>query len=152
MPIAHLPGDLLMHYEDDAYTDPWREAETVILQHGQAKSSALWYAWVPLLARDYRVIRVDARGYGQSSVPEAGYEWSLEGFAADLRNLMDHLGIAGAHLIGETVGGTFALAFAHSYPERTQTLTLCQSPYKFRATPCTPPTSSWCANRVSKPG
>jgi len=138
MPTANLPGDLTLYYEDDAYTDPWREAETVILQHGQAKSSALWYAWVPLLARDYRVIRVDARGYGRSSVPPKGYHWSLEGFADDLRNLMDYLGIAKAHLIGETVGGTFALAFALRHPERTHTLTACQSPYKFRGNPMYP--------------
>ncbi len=81
MPTARLPGDLLMHYEDDDFTDPWSTAETVILHHGNAKSSRLWYAWVPLLARDYRVIRVDARGFGRSSVPAPGYPWSLEGFA-----------------------------------------------------------------------
>jgi 3-oxoadipate enol-lactonase len=57
MPIAQLPGDLQMHYDDDDFTDPWSKAETVILHHGNAKNARLWYAWVPLLARDYRVIR-----------------------------------------------------------------------------------------------
>ena len=52
MPTAHLPGDLLMHYDDDDFTDPWSPAETVILHHGNAKSAKLWYGWVPLLARD----------------------------------------------------------------------------------------------------
>ena len=73
MPIAQLPGDLQMYYEDDDFTDPWTTAETVILHHGNAKNSGLWYAWVPLLARDYRVIRVDARGFGRSSIPAPGY-------------------------------------------------------------------------------
>jgi 3-oxoadipate enol-lactonase len=65
MPIAQLPGDLQMYYEDDDFTDPWSQAETVILHHGNAQNARLWYAWVPLLARDYRVIRVDARGFGR---------------------------------------------------------------------------------------
>ena len=58
MPTVKLDETLEMYYEDDDFTDPWRTPETVVLHHGNAKSSRLWYAWVPLLARQYRVIRV----------------------------------------------------------------------------------------------
>jgi pimeloyl-ACP methyl ester carboxylesterase len=132
VPTANLAGELVMHYEDDDFTDPWSPADTVILHHGNAKNGRLWYAWVPLLARNFRVIRVDARGFGRSSVPAPGYPWSLEGFATDLVHLMDRLGIDRAHLIGETIGGTIALQFASQFPERLHTVTTCTSPYKFR--------------------
>lgn len=135
MPAVNLPGDLEMYYEDDDYTDPWREAETVVLHHGNAKNGRLWYAWVPLLARQYRVIRLDARGFGRSTAPPAGYDWSLSGFAADLRGLLDYLELDKVHLIGETVGGTIALQFAYECPERLHTVTTCTSPYKFVGAP-----------------
>ena len=135
MPIARLNGGLEMYYEDDDYTDPWRQPETVVLHHGNAKNSRLWYAWVPLLARQYRVIRVDARGFGRSNVPPQGYDWSLSGFGTDLLNLLDSLEIDKAHLIGETIGGTIALQLAYDHPERVHTITACTSPYNFVGVP-----------------
>ena len=136
MPTVELPGDLAMHYDDDDFTDPWSSPETVILHHGNAKSAKLWYGWVPLLARDYRVIRVDARGFGRSSVPAPGYPWSLEGFCARSPRISWITSrIDRAHLIGETIGGTIALEFAYRFPARLRTVTTCTSPYKFRGVP-----------------
>jgi pimeloyl-ACP methyl ester carboxylesterase len=131
MPIAKLDNTLDMYYEDDDYTDPWRTPETVVMHHGNAKNSQLWYAWVPLLGRQYRVVRLDARGFGRSTVPPEGYKWSLSNFAADLLHLLDYLDLGKVHLIGETVGGTIALQFAYEHPERLHSLTVCTSPYKF---------------------
>ena len=131
MPVARLDDTLEMYFEDDDYTDPWRTPETVLLHHGNAKNSALWYAWVPLLARQYRVVRLDARGFGRSTVPPEGYPWSLTNFAGDTLRLMDHLGLDRVHLVGETVGGTIALQFAYEHPERLHSLTVCTSPFKF---------------------
>lgn len=131
MPFVKLDDTLEMYYEDDDYTDPWRKPETVVLHHGNAKSSRLWYAWVPLLARQYRVVRLDARGFGRSSIPPEGYDWSLSNFATDLLHLLDHLDLDKVHLVGETVGGTISLKFAHEHPERLLSLTVCSSPFKF---------------------
>ena len=105
MPTVRLEDGLEMYYEDHDFTDPWRTPETVVMHHGNSKSSLLWYPWVPLLAGNYRVVRMDARGFGRSTVPAPGYDWSLEGFALDLKRFLDALGLDRVHLIGETVGG-----------------------------------------------
>src|SRR2546428_7834047 len=99
MPVGGNPApslqshNLRLYYEDDDFTDPWAASETVILHHGNAKNSQLWYAWVPLLAGEYRVIRLDARGVCKSSIPEPCHPWSLEGIAPDVLHLIDYLQI-----------------------------------------------------------
>ncbi|MBI2909796.1 MAG: alpha/beta hydrolase [Chloroflexi bacterium] len=131
MPRANIDADLDLYYDIDDFTDPWKSPETIVLHHGNCKSSRFWYAWVPLLARRYRVVRLDARGYGQSKAPPPGYKWSLSGFAADLKRLLDYLGLDKVHLVGETVGGTIGMQFAYEYPERLRSLTVCSSPFRF---------------------
>ena len=42
MPTARLDDTLELYYEDDDYTDPWRQPEVVVLHHGNAKNSRLW--------------------------------------------------------------------------------------------------------------
>src|SRR3989442_3818369 len=103
MPIAQLPDDLCLYYEDDDFTDPWAASETVILHHGNAKNSQLWYAWVPLLAGEYRAIRLDARGVGNASIPEPPYPWSLTGFATGVLQLLGCFQIGKTHLSGATI-------------------------------------------------
>src|SRR5213594_568980 len=57
MPTLHIPPSLDLHYLVDDYTDPWRTPGTILLLHGNAESSAAWYAWAPQLAHRYRVVR-----------------------------------------------------------------------------------------------
>jgi pimeloyl-ACP methyl ester carboxylesterase len=122
-----------LFYTVDDFTDPWSQPETVVLHHGMAKNHKLWYGWVPILAPYYRVIRFDMRGMGQSSVPKSGYPWSLQNFANDLLELLEILDLPRVHLIGETVGGSIAMQFAASHPERLLSLTVCTSPVTFDA-------------------
>lgn len=131
MAWAKIEDNFDMYYDVDDFTDPWKAPETVVLHHGNAKSSRFWYAWVPLLARHYKVVRLDARGFGQSTVPPPGHEWSLNGFARDIRLLLDHLRLNKVHLVGELLGGSIAMQFAYEYPERLRSLTTCSSPFRF---------------------
>ena len=67
MPSFRPTPDLEMHYEVDDLTDPWRDPQTILMLHGNAESGLAWYAWVPKLARHYRVVRPDMRGFGAST-------------------------------------------------------------------------------------
>jgi 3-oxoadipate enol-lactonase len=128
MPTLQLDRDVELYYEDDDFTDPWGPAPAMLLQHGFCRSGRFWYNWVPLLGREFRILRPDMRGMGRSTLPEARYDPLLETFAADVRRLLDHLGIERIVFVGESFGGIIGLKFAHAYPERTRALVLCNTP------------------------
>ena len=125
-------GDLDIHYELADYTAPWREtpAETFLLYHGYARNMLFWQTWVPLLARDYRVLRMDARGCGNTSKPPEGSAYTFDQLADDAIGLMDVLGIERVHWVGESSGGIVGMTAALNHPKRLQTLTLCDTPFK----------------------
>ncbi len=60
---------LRLRYVIDDYTDPWRQASAVVMIHAAMGSSRRFYAWVPHVACDFRVVRLDVRGHGESEVP-----------------------------------------------------------------------------------
>jgi pimeloyl-ACP methyl ester carboxylesterase len=122
-----------MFYEIDDYTDPWvTEKDTVWLQHGVGRSTKFWYHWVPALARQYRVLRRDMRGHGQSSDPGPDHHWSLDELVNDMRAFMDALGLQQVHYVGESIGGILGVLFASRWPERFKSLTICNSPITLR--------------------
>ncbi|MBI3935594.1 MAG: alpha/beta fold hydrolase, partial [Betaproteobacteria bacterium] len=77
MPMVRIDPALEMHYLIDDYTDPWRDAETVLMLHGNAESGAVWFGWVPHLARRFRVVRPDMRGFGASTPMPRDFPWTL---------------------------------------------------------------------------
>lgn len=125
-------ADLEMYYVIDDFTDPWTEPETILLLHGNAESSAAWYAWVPHLARRYRVVRPDRRGFGASTPMPRDFPWTLDVIIDDHIRLMDTLGTDRFHLVGAKYGGTIARAFAARRPGRVHTLTLIGAPQAAR--------------------
>jgi pimeloyl-ACP methyl ester carboxylesterase len=100
--------------------------------HGNAESGAAWYAWVPTLARRYRVVRPDMRGFGASTPMPADFKWTLDVIIDDYCRVMDSLGVEQFHLIGCKIGGTIARAFAARRPARVKTLTVIGTPAPFR--------------------
>jgi len=109
-------------YTIDDFTDPWRNAETIILVHGIAESGDAWRGWVPYLARHYKVIRLDLRGFGDSTPMPLDYEWSIAALADDLEAFVAGLGLARVHLVGAKLGGLVAMKFSATRPGRMHTL------------------------------
>ncbi|MBI3303388.1 MAG: alpha/beta fold hydrolase, partial [Deltaproteobacteria bacterium] len=128
MPKARIDDTLTLHYELDDYTDPWTTPETILLIHGVADTSKAWFAWVPQLARRLRVLRPDLRGFGQSSLPPRDHQWSLSGLAKDLKGLLDQLQLSSVHVVGQRVGGSVAMQFAHDYPDTVKSLVVIGGP------------------------
>lgn len=131
MPTLKLP-DCELFYQVDDFTDPWLKSETVLMLHGNAESSLAWYAWVPVLARQLRVVRPDMRGFGQSTPMPRDYEWTLDKVIDDYCRLMDSLQIERCHLVAAKIGGTIARAFAGRRPDRIQSLTVVGTPQALR--------------------
>ncbi len=133
MPSFRPTPDLDMHYEVDDFTDPWRTPETVLMLHGNAESGLAWHGWVPALARKYRVVRPDMRGFGRSTPMPRDFPWTLDVIIGDYARLIDHLGVDRFHLVGAKIGGTVARALAARRPERVTTLTVVGTPPPLRA-------------------
>jgi 3-oxoadipate enol-lactonase len=109
-------------YVVDDWTDPWTTPETLVLLHAAMGSSRRLYAWVPHLARDFRVVRPDLRGHGQSEVPPPSRPFTLDRLAQDVVDLLDHLKLQGAHLAGSSAGAIISMRVAISHPDRILTL------------------------------
>ncbi len=115
-------------YRDDWLGEPWRKPEPVVLIHGDRESSVEWYAWVPRMAQEYRVIRPDLPGtFGHSNIPR-GFEISLASFATFVKQVMDRAGVNSAHIIGAKTGGAIAMRFAADYPKRARSLVVVSGP------------------------
>ena len=132
MPILNIPPDLDLFYRVDDFTVPWGSPQTVLLLHGNAESSLAWYAWVPTLARHYRVVRPDMRGFGASTPMPRDFPWSLDRLIEDFCALMDSLETPRFHLVGAKIAGVIARAFAARRAERVATLTVVGSPPPLR--------------------
>ena len=82
-------------YREDWFGEPWRKPETAVLIHGNDELSIVWYAWMPRMAREFRVLRPDLPGFGRSLVP-AGFEWSLPSLATFVVHVLDKAGVESA--------------------------------------------------------
>jgi pimeloyl-ACP methyl ester carboxylesterase len=124
MPLATTRQGSL-HYEIVDQVAPSRTPrEAILFHHGIGASAAIWAGWFPALADAHPLVSFDMRGYGRSHIPAMDFAWSLELMVEDLFTVADAAGLPRFHLVGESIGGTVALAAALAQPQRIATLTV----------------------------
>ncbi|MFR0715987.1 alpha/beta fold hydrolase [Enterobacterales bacterium BD_CKDN230030183-1A_HGKHYDSX7] len=114
--------DLQVHYNDLG-----EGAETVVMLHGSGPGASGWANFnrniEPLLAAGYRVVLMDCPGWSKSDpIVCRGSRSDLN--ATALKGLLEVLGLERVHILGNSMGGHSAVAFALSYPERVGKLVL----------------------------
>lgn len=95
-------------------------AQAVLLVHGYGASSASYKPVVPALAKTFRVLAVDLPGFGKSD-RRAG-DYSPDGLADVLAQILDQKGIKRAHVVGHSWGSSVVLAFARRHADRLDKL------------------------------
>jgi N-formylmaleamate deformylase len=97
------------------YTRTGGDKPPLVMAHGFSDAGTCWTPVAEILAADYDVIMVDARGHGRSDGPEQGYG-SAE-HATDLAGVITGLGLQRPAVLGHSMGAATSLALAGTYPE-----------------------------------
>ena len=82
LPVRNVPKDYKedLFYREDWLGEPWRKPETAVLIHGNDESSTEWYAWIPRMAQQYRLIRPDLPGLLEAIINRAMQKRSADRF------------------------------------------------------------------------
>ena len=117
---------MILHLNDiEFYYEVYGEGAPVVLLHGLALDGSIWKEVANLYSDQARFILPDLRGHGRSGIGRA--DGSIEQFADDLIKLADHLGVEQFTLVGHSMGGYIALAFAQRHPKRLNGLIMVTS-------------------------
>lgn len=101
------------------------QGKTVTLLHGFLENSTMWKDTVTVLEKTHQVITIDLLGHGKTEC--LGYVHTMEDFANAINVVLTHLNITSTTLIGHSLGGYVALAFAEIKPELIKGLCLMNS-------------------------
>jgi 3-oxoadipate enol-lactonase len=107
-----------------AYTRRGKGTPLVLL-HGYPLDHHLWDDVAPLVEDTFDLILPDLRGFGESTTVDSPF--TVDDYASDIAGLLDQLGVQKTAIVGHSMGGYVALAFARLYPERVSGLGLVSS-------------------------
>jgi 3-oxoadipate enol-lactonase len=106
---------------DGAERAPW-----LVFSNSLATSLTMWDEQAAALQGNFRVLRYDQRGHGDTEAPAGRY--AFDTLLADALALMDALGIAKASFAGLSMGGATALGLAERHPDRFERIIVADSP------------------------
>ncbi|MDN3678571.1 alpha/beta fold hydrolase [Flavobacterium paronense] len=107
-----------------SFTDEGKGTAVVFL-HGFLENKTMWNAFIPELSQKFRIITIDLLGHGETEC--LGYMHSMEDQADMIHAVLHELKIRKAALIGHSMGGYVALAFAELYPDNVKGIFLLNS-------------------------
>ncbi len=117
---AELPGVRIW------FKDTGGSGVPVVFLHAGSGSSQVWEHQIPAFtAAGYRFIAYDRRGWGRSVIDPSGAQPGTA--AADLHRLMDYLGVDRFHLVATAAGGSVAMDYAVSFPQRLRSLVIANN-------------------------
>ncbi|MCQ8780848.1 3-oxoadipate enol-lactonase [Mangrovibrevibacter kandeliae] len=120
MAFARVNG-VVLHYRDEGRQD----APAIVFSNSLGTDLRIWDAVAAALGTEYRILRYDKRGHGLSEAPQPPY--AIADHVADLRALLDHVGIDALVMVGLSVGGMIAQGLASAEPDRVRAVVLCDT-------------------------
>ncbi|MDP9092327.1 MAG: alpha/beta fold hydrolase [Actinomycetota bacterium] len=121
--FAELPSGLKIHYHEGG--DP--SATTVVMLHGGGPGASAWSNFgrnLAVLSDRFHVLAIDQPGFGRSDKPAEFPSQFYTFSAAAIAELLEQLGIARAHFVGNSLGGGTSVRFALNHPDRAGRLVL----------------------------
>jgi pimeloyl-ACP methyl ester carboxylesterase len=119
---VHPPGYMVKLNGRKTHFVKKGDGPPVVLIHGFNLDHNTWIENMDVLARYFTVYAVDLWGSGFSTREPLDYGFPL--FVEEIQQLMDHLKLATAHLVGHSMGGGTAIAFSSAHPNRVDRLVL----------------------------
>lgn len=130
MPVTNRPHDhtieangLRFHYQEWGDT---RTKHALVLLHGFGETADAWEDSAIDLAREYRVIAIDQRGYGRSQRAN-DHDYSRASQVEDLAAIVEGLGLRSVTLVGHGMGGANALCYAAEHPDTVTALVVIEA-------------------------
>ncbi len=123
MPHALTDDGVKLYFEETGSGTP------VIFVHEFAGDLRSWEPQLRAFGQRYRAIAYNARGYPPSDVPEQSSSYSQNRAADDIASVLDHLGVASAHVVGLSMGGFATLHFGFRHAARARSLTVAGCGY-----------------------
>lgn len=96
--------------------------EDLVLLHGFMENNEIWKFLEPHLSKEFRIIKIEMPGHGKSSLE--GEIQTMEIMAEEVGGVISYLNLKNIHILGHSMGGYVALAFAELFPEKLKSLTL----------------------------
>lgn len=109
---------------DVSYRDQG-QGTAVVLLHGFLENSSMWNDMIPKISMSNRVVAIDLLGHGQTGC--LGYIHTMESMAECVDAVLSHLKIDESIIIGHSMGGYVALAYADLFPQKVMGLCLMNS-------------------------